>query len=128
MDGVVWRQADVEVTLKTVRNRIVKNERWVDEPRGDRLVVPDADPAFKLIHVFLSFQPGIVVHGISVKLTSVVKLPPGHAPSKPSRTAGLLAKNHRDERTPRAGPQTDDCDKTRSLHPAMKIPNKQTST
>jgi hypothetical protein len=67
MDGIVWRQADLEVTLKTVRNSIVKDERWVDEPRCDRLVVPDADPAFQLAHIFLSFQPGYIVHGISVK-------------------------------------------------------------
>jgi hypothetical protein len=47
--------------------------------------------------------------GSPQKHIGVVKPPPGHASSKPSQVTELLAKSHSDEKTPGAGPQTDDC-------------------
>ncbi|WP_367619824.1 hypothetical protein [Caballeronia sp. SEWSISQ10-4 2] len=99
MNGVAWREAYIEIALKTIRRRIVQDERRLDEPRGNCLVVPDTDPAAEVNHFFLSWHSGFVSHGISAELTK------GRQTTIRTRfieafreTVGTLAKSHRDDR------------------------------
>src|SRR5882762_2084626 len=108
MNRIAWREAYIEIALETIRRRIVENERRLDEPRGNRLVVPDTDPAAEVNHFFLSWHSGFVSHGISAELTK------GRRTTVRTRfveafreTVGTLAKSHRDERKTSVEQQTD---------------------
>jgi hypothetical protein len=108
MDGIAWREAYIEIALETVRRRIVQDERRLDEPRGNRLVVPDTDPAAKVSHFFLSRRSGFVCHGISAELTRSRQTTIRTSFIEAFReTVGTLAKSHRDERKARVGQLTD---------------------
>jgi hypothetical protein len=108
MDGIAWREAYIEIALETVGRRIVQDERRLDEPRGNRLVVPDTDPAAKVSHFFLSRHSGFVSHGISAELTGSRRTTVRTRFIEAFReTVGTLAKSHRDERKARVGQQMD---------------------